>query len=158
MMNLKNNESRNDSDQVDAAARKRHLMAFIADLQDALKGPLKDYRGAENDVQIQTQIPSALSKVRSLLVAMEESNSGKKKNLIPATLTWFITSDVQIRETAKAGRGIPRKQPVGIEIAAGDLPLFRINPNGLVARDLTLGNVQDSDALLSLGLWGSSRR
>jgi hypothetical protein len=59
-MYLKNNESLNDSDQVDAAARKRHLMAFIADLQDALKGTVKDYRGAENDVQIQTQIPSAL--------------------------------------------------------------------------------------------------
>jgi hypothetical protein len=35
-------------------------MAFIADLQDALKGTVKDHRGAENDVQIQTQIPSAL--------------------------------------------------------------------------------------------------
>jgi hypothetical protein len=29
-MNLKNNKSRNASDQVDANARKRHLMAFIA--------------------------------------------------------------------------------------------------------------------------------
>jgi hypothetical protein len=91
-------------------------------------------------------------------MVMEESNSGKKKNLIPATFTWFITSDAQIRETAKAGHGIPTKQSVGIEIAAGDLPLFRINPNGLVTRDLTLGNVQDSDACYLWGLWGSSRK